>query len=103
MEHLDELLERVDGDMVKVQTIIGSPFVKFLEHDVVQWRNSVLFKAQEMFELLSGAQSLWQMLYPICMQRNIEQDLPKEYLRFQSFDRSWKALTQQLSWQPMVV
>lgn len=40
--------------MVKVQAIIGSPFVKFLEHEVVLWRNSVLYKAQEVFELLNN-------------------------------------------------
>jgi hypothetical protein len=46
IENLDALLEKIDNDIVKVQVIIASPFIKFLEHEVVSWRNSVLYKAQ---------------------------------------------------------
>lgn len=88
--------------MVKVQAIIGSPFVKFLEQEVVLWRNSFLYKAQEVFELLNRTQQLWLTLYPIFLNKNIEKDLSEQYSRFQNFDKAWRALCQQLNWQPMV-
>jgi hypothetical protein len=56
VEELELLLERIDNDMVRVQAIIGSPFVKFLENEVVMWRNTFLYKAHEVFDLLNRTQ-----------------------------------------------
>ena len=50
MTNLRELLQRVEADIFQVQEILSASFIKFLEAEIICWRNQVLYKAHELIE-----------------------------------------------------
>lgn len=93
---LDAILDKLDDDIMKTQTITSSPYIKFFESEVISWRNTLL-RIQENLELWVKVQRLWLHLFPVFQSADINADLPKESAKFQSVDRQWNALMENTS------
>lgn len=49
LKSVDPIMDKLDEDISKTLSIASSPYIKFLERDVIQWRDN-LFKMQETLE-----------------------------------------------------
>lgn len=46
LKGIEPITDKLDEDIAKTLSIASSPFIKFLENDVINWRN-MLFRMQE--------------------------------------------------------
>lgn len=103
IKDVEKVLEKLDEDTVRTQVIISSPFIKFLENEVLNWRNQYLFRAIETIELWMKVQKNWLYLQPIFSSPDIMEELPKEGGKFNSVEKMWKSIMAQTRAQPNVM
>jgi dynein heavy chain len=94
MKAVEPILDKLDEDIARTMSIGSSPFIKFLEHEVVNWRTTLL-RTQECIESWIKLQRLWQYLQPIFFSEDIIKEMQKEGTKFQSVDKQWRAMMHQ--------
>ena len=86
---IDDIVTLLDDQLVKIQTIRSSPFIKPLETLCRKWESQLKY-SQVFLDQLVNYQKSWMYLEPIFSSEDINKQLPSESKRFQAIDTTWR-------------
>ena len=99
---IDVIQMLLDDQLVKTQTMMGSPYVKFFEADMTDW-NDTLNRVQDLVDIALQVQATWLYLEPIFSSPDIMAQMPEEGRRFTQVDKSWRDILKEAVADPRVM
>jgi dynein heavy chain len=87
----DDIIQKLDDDMVMTNTMAFSPYKKPFEDKLMKWEATLKFITFVIEEWLT-CQKQWLALGPIFSSDDIVRQLPKENEHFQNVDKSWRRI-----------
>ncbi|KAJ1562895.1 Dynein heavy chain 7, axonemal, partial [Nowakowskiella sp. JEL0078] len=102
LSSLEDVQALLDDQIVKVQTMRGSPFVKPIEEEVKTWETT-LVTVQEIIDSWLKVQATWLYLEPIFTSEDIMAAMPVEGKKFKTVDHNWRELMIKTSETPKIL
>lgn len=86
---IDDIITLLDDQIVKTQTMRGSPFIRPIEKQAKEWEFKLKY-AQSLLDAWIACQRTWMYLEPIFSSEDIMRQLPTEARRFTGVDSLWR-------------
>lgn len=88
---VDDIQVMLDDNILKAQTMRGSPYVKAFEEEMTQWEEK-LISIQDIIDAWLACQSVWMYLEPIFSSEDINRQMPLEARNFKMVDKTWRTV-----------
>jgi dynein heavy chain, axonemal len=98
----DDVLTLMDDQIVMLQAMLGSPFIKNIQKDTQIFEKKLQYGVELTEEWLK-VQRTWMYLEPIFSSDDIMRQMPKEARRFKSVDSTWRKIMEATKSEPMVM
>lgn len=99
---VDEIQQLLDDQIVKIQAMRGSRYIKPFTEQVSNWENT-LTSMQDTLDNWLKVQSTWLYLEPIFSSEDIMRQMPTEGTMFRAVDSTWRVSMAQTYEQPSCV
>lgn len=90
LKNIPDIQKKLENDILEVNNILASSFVKFLEADVIAWKTNVLDKVYEFVNFWPSFED--KILYTIKLLNfpNMAEVVPEWSTLHKNFERYWK-------------
>ena len=96
---VDEIQLILDDQMVRTQTMKGSPYAKVFHKEIEEWEDFLNY-TQNLINYWTKVQGVWLYLEPVFSSEDIMKQMPTEGAKFREVDASWKMIMSKIHTNP---
>jgi len=98
----DDVMSLLDDHIVKIQTMVGSPYIKPIKSKAMVWEQRLQY-IQSLIDEILKCQRAWMYLEPIFGSEDIMRQMPTEGRRFAAVDATWRKVLNKVHDVPSVM